>query len=434
MHFGKKLIQAKHDPWAAYYLDYDRLKSLLKEDTDDFSHRLLNGNGHDHHPRDDDHDHDHDHDHHPHHQQLMPSRDTNASFSNLSFSQTSHQGLSSFVLELNEEVERILFFFLREQAAVAAELQSCRQDQLILQRQDSSTWMTTTTEELSRSAADGSSSVLNEDELLHQKYYHVAIHLLHLIQFVDLNMTGIRKILEKHDKKLHANLSKAYLGRSSTIMKPLLSNDSIDALSKIMETSFREWTMAVDGGGGGAEIGPPSIISQSSIYNGDHMSDPKAVLTQIRAARSRLKETGDFVKMLAAPEMLGESYAGSDQGDDEEPDEDERKEQERKSAAISNFLNLFSTFLYMTNYYIVAPASNTYAEKLGGSASDAGIIIGMTPVAALVSTLLYSWWTSYSYKSALIFASACSLTGNLFYGAGLPYNSMNLVLIGRLLN
>jgi len=58
----------------------------------------------------------------------------------------------------------------------------------------------------------------------------------------------------------------------------------------------------------------------------------------------------------------------------------------------------------------------------------------MTSVAALASTLLYSWWTSYSYKAALIFASTCSVIGNLFYAAGLPCQSLTLVMIGRLLN
>jgi MFS family permease len=101
---------------------------------------------------------------------------------------------------------------------------------------------------------------------------------------------------------------------------------------------------------------------------------------------------------------------------------------------LSDYLNLMSTFLYMTNYYIVAPTSSRYAMKLGGSPSIASMIIGMTPVAALVSTILYSWWTSTSYKPALLFASSCSLIGNILYSIGLPFNSIVLVMLGRLLN
>jgi hypothetical protein len=88
----------------------------------------------------------------------------------------------------------------------------------------------------------------------------------------------------------------------------------------------------------------------------------------------------------------------------------------------------------MSNYYIVAPTSGAYAAKLGGHEALAGLIIGMTPIAALVSTILYSWWTSYSYKTALIFASSCSVVGNVLYALGLPYQSITLVMLGRLLN
>lgn len=82
----------------------------------------------------------------------------------------------------------------------------------------------------------------------------------------------------------------------------------------------------------------------------------------------------------------------------------------------------------------MAPTSGTYADKVGSDSSVASIIIGMTAFAALGSTILYSYWTSYSYKSALIFASTCSALGNLLYASGLPYHSLTLVMMGRLMN
>ena len=91
-------------------------------------------------------------------------------------------------------------------------------------------------------------------------------------------------------------------------------------------------------------------------------------------------------------------------------------------------------FVDAANYYIVAPTSTKYAAKLGGSESEGALIIGMTPIAALVSTVLFSWWTNHSYKAALIFASSCSLLGNLLYALGMPCNSLELVMVGRLLN
>jgi MFS family permease len=58
----------------------------------------------------------------------------------------------------------------------------------------------------------------------------------------------------------------------------------------------------------------------------------------------------------------------------------------------------------------------------------------MTPNAALVATVLYGWWSNFSYRNALIFAACCSVLGNISYALALRYDSLNMVLIGRFLN
>lgn len=85
------------------------------------------------------------------------------------------------------------------------------------------------------------------------------------------------------------------------------------------------------------------------------------------------------------------------------------------------------------NYNIVAPTSGLYAELLGFDKANAGIIIGMTPAAVILSAVLYSWWSSYSYKRALMFASFCCLVGNIVYALALPFGSLKMVLLGRIL-
>ena len=102
--------------------------------------------------------------------------------------------------------------------------------------------------------------------------------------------------------------------------------------------------------------------------------------------------------------------------------------------AASSLLNLASTCLYMTNYYIVAPTSGAYCERLGSSEALSGLIIGMTPNAALLATVLYGWWSNHSYRSALLFAAACSMAGNVLYALALHYDSIAMVMVGRFLN
>ena len=134
-----------------------------------------------------------------------------------------------------------------------------------------------------------------------------------------------------------------------------------------------------------------------------NMDDLDIVLLKIEAAQRRLHSSRNtFQEMLAAQIVMLDPHMGEgsdvdSQGDNEESIVEVDANKKRR-LLLSRFLNLTSTFLYMTNYYVVAPTSGRYAKMLGGDEALAGIIIGMTPIAALVSTILYSWWTSHSYK------------------------------------
>lgn len=405
MHFGKKLLAARYEPWAVHYLDYDRLKSLLED---------------------------------------RPPPLATAPIEEDSFHWSVHgEEGSEFLRLLNREVEKIFLFFLAEQGRLASEL-SQLQHEMRIQREDS----------LFSNPSSG------KMETLSLSVKELSLHLLRLIQYVELNVSGVRKILKKNDKHSQSKLTAMYLGRKGPLLQPLLTNESLDGLIRVCNATMEMWrdlqheqryayvpqatSETPEGITNGAAVDVPhshglvsplassprkdygSPLFQLSKHQLNDMP-AEHVLVQIKEARKKLKQTNEFVQVLAAPMMV------------EERDEDvvsfhEDEDARKIPSSFSNFLNLMSTFLYMTNYYIVAPASNTYAEKLGSDPSIAGMIIGATPIAALVSTLLYSWWTSYSYKSALVFASTCSGLGNILYAAGLPCQSLTLVMAGRLLN
>ena len=96
-------------------------------------------------------------------------------------------------------------------------------------------------------------------------------------------------------------------------------------------------------------------------------------------------------------------------------------------------LNLLACFLYMLNNYIIEPSAAYYAEALGSSDSMAGLMIGLSPVFAIMSAIGYSIWTNYNYKSPIIFACSLAFVGNLLYASALSYNSMAICLVGRAL-
>jgi len=95
------------------------------------------------------------------------------------------------------------------------------------------------------------------------------------------------------------------------------------------------------------------------------------------------------------------------------------------------FLNLVSCFLFMMNNYIIEPSSAYYAEALGSSDALSGMMIGMAPWFALVSSIAYSYWTNFNYKHPILFAGVLQFVGNLMYANAYGYKSVELCLIGR---
>ena len=94
------------------------------------------------------------------------------------------------------------------------------------------------------------------------------------------------------------------------------------------------------------------------------------ILDQIYAGRNRLQQTTKYAELVAAQALIF-----VDDRDEKIPDNDKTPASEFTSAQrISSMLNLISTFLYMENYYIVAPSVGEYALRLGSDESMAGYV------------------------------------------------------------
>jgi len=377
--FAKELALARHVPWSNHYLNYKQLKKLLKKavavDTS------------------------------------LTERDE---FKN------------KFRQYLKAEIEKVVLFFLKKQGEVASRLLNLRETHAMVLCEQS---VKDTT----------ASECMMKIERMTKSYREVGDELCLLIQFVSLNVTAVRKILKKHDKNVQeAPLTQSFWAvgvtheREFSRLPQLYHYEGIAAIVttikealgelKYMEMGISELVIQDENGA------PQTCSTLISFEQGqcvELIDDP--TLTIIEFYRRRLRQSNEFVQTMATASglMLGLDDMDSEGG---------FKMHTRKVCKVSNFLNLMSTFLYMTNYYIVAPSSAEYLAKVGGDPALAGLIIGMTPIATLFTTVLYSWWANYSYKSAILFASACSLLGNICYSLALPYNSLNMMIIGRLLN
>lgn len=111
----------------------------------------------------------------------------------------------------------------------------------------------------------------------------------------------------------------------------------------------------------------------------------------------------------------------------------ETKKEKRSTSRLGLYINLLVCFLYQANQYVVAPTSGQYASRLGMTPSMNGAIVGMSPLAALVSALVFSAWSNYSFKKPLIVSLVFLSVGNLLYAMALQFDSPALIFTGRII-
>ena len=364
---------------------------------------------------------------------------------------------ATFASRLADEIQRIVHFFLQQQGQLSTQLQQ----------------LTTATRQQQLEPGDNDDNGA-ELEQLRQEYTQAAYTLLHLVHYVDLNVTGLRKILKKHDKvtgrklsqacfSIHNNngdnaLSNNVIQHCAVWIQSLLQEATLQALYVSITAAFDQLQIDNNNNNNNNRLPPlesmvmedalsqseRSYVQQQISYNNNSNENESpsppphvVVLYKIQAARQKLQKSSNFVRMLATTAgFFNDERASSVINSDDANDVTEtlRNQKQKVRQQWSRRLNLVSTFLHMVDYYIIAPTCGMYAARLGQSAAFAGLIIALSSVSALASTLLYSWWSTYhSYKSALLFAGTCQLVGCLIYAAALPCNSLTMVIVGRLI-
>jgi hypothetical protein len=165
------------------------------------------------------------------------------------------------------------------------------------------------------------------------------------------------------------------------------------------------------------------------------VSDLEPILHQITDVANKLLKTQNTTTMefLTSYSAMGLDLAMGDIRRAARGEDISEKVASIRTNIYGLYLNLFVTFIYLMNQYIVAPTSAQYANMLGMSPSMSGMIIGLAPVAALVSSLLYSMWSNSSFKNPLLLSIICGVVGNYMYAAALQNNSVMMLFLGRLL-
>ncbi|KAJ1617309.1 hypothetical protein T492DRAFT_850184 [Pavlovales sp. CCMP2436] len=67
----------------------------------------------------------------------------------------------------------------------------------------------------------------------------------------------------------------------------------------------------------------------------------------------------------------------------------------KSDSKVALALNLLSTFIFMVNYYVVLPSSGAYCAALGQGAHFSGVVVGILPAAACLAAVAYSYATQF---------------------------------------
>jgi hypothetical protein len=91
-------------------------------------------------------------------------------------------------------------------------------------------------------------------------------------------------------------------------------------------------------------------------------------------------------------------------------------------------ISLIHTFTYMTIYYITQPTNAEYLTALNASAIFSGLIMGFTPLAAIISTIMFSRWTNKEYKWPMLLTLLFFMIGSLLYI--FAWNAGSVLMLG----
>ncbi|KAG2248879.1 hypothetical protein Bca52824_088507 [Brassica carinata] len=304
------------------------------------------------------------------------------------------QVLKDFSKMLDNQIEKVALFMLEQQGILASRLQRLRESHDALQEEP----------EISHIA------------YLKEGYRAVGQDLLKLLFFVEMNAIGVRKILKKFDKRFGYRFTNYYVKTRA--------NHPYSELQQVYKHV-----------GLGAVVGAVSRNlhelqnnqgSYLSIYDQPVLPLQDPVVDSIKAAVDRLTHSTNFLNFMAQHAFIMQQELPSPQ------DEEEAVEEDRRYHFMSLLLNLVNTFLYMVNTYIIVPTADDYSMSLGAAATVCGVVIGAMAVAQLFSSVYFSAWSNKSYFKPLIFSSIVLFIGNLLYALAFDFNSIAVLLFGRL--
>ncbi|KAL5212975.1 hypothetical protein ABZP36_023822 [Zizania latifolia] len=302
------------------------------------------------------------------------------------------QVLKDFSRMLDDQIEKIVLFLLQQQGDLASRIEKLGEERAVLVEQSDA-------------------SQVSE---LREAYREVGVDLMKLLRFVDMNATGIRKILKKFDKRFGYKFTDYYVStRANHPCSQLQQIFKQVGIVAVVGTLSRNLAFLQDHQGN-----YPSIYDHPSTT----LKDP--IIEQINHSVQKLTHATNLLQFIGQHALIvpEDMQSGSEDNVDDQ-----------SYHFMSLLLNLANTFLYMVNTYIIVPTADDYSVSLGAAATVCGVIIGSMAVAQVFSSVYFSAWSNKSYFRPLVFSSIMLFLGNLMYALAYDVNSLAVLIVGRLL-
>ncbi|KAL8112402.1 SPX domain-containing membrane protein At4g22990-like [Apium graveolens] len=256
--------------------------------------------------------------------------------------------------------------------------------------------------------------VISNISELREAYRDVGRDLLKLLSFVEINAIGLRKILKKFDKRFGYKFTNYYVKtRANHPYSQLQQVFKHVGLGAVVGAISRNLSDLQERQG-----------SYLSIYDQPTLPLQDPVVDSIKAAADRLNYSTNFLEFLGQHALIMQQ--------EELPTPSEDQVDDDRYHFMSLLLNLANTFLYMVNTYIIVPTADDYSMSLGAAPTVCGIVIGAMAVAQVFSSVYFSAWSNKSYFRPLVFSSIVLFVGNVMYALAYDFNSIAVLILGRL--
>jgi hypothetical protein len=350
--------------------------------------------------------------------------------------------ISAFTLDLDEEIKTFIRFYLELEKHLYIQLNSHLHDLY---------------KDLE---INGLMTELSQLEQLGKE-------VLNLSNFINLNFTAIRKILKKFDKKFELQKNqiafpflKQKLSDASNSLVYILQFKLIDESSALMnkllndiESRSRKLERLMKNNSNGLQ--EPLLKKNGEIIGSfeNQNSFIKRKIQSINELIEKIDDSNNSIRKTVDIWTLGEtktfnedfySYNHSmiDYIQNEQmitnltPQINNRLNsilQENKMKYMNNIrIALFHTFLYSMNGFIVQPTNALYLVELNASPFLTGLILSMTPLAAVISTFFYSYLVNFGYRSSYYLSCIFFIVGNFLYAFADYPKSILMMALGRI--